>query len=207
MKFLFDIFPVILFFASYKWGERHVDAAQQIANQYLSGLISGNSLNAEQAPILLATALTIIASIAQISYLLLSKKKVDAMLWISFIIIAVFGSATIYFHSDTFIKWKPTVLYWCYAAAFLLGQYVFKKNLLKAAMGSQLTMPETVWAKLSLAWIAYFIFMGILNLYVAFYGGFDQSTWVSFKLYSIGAVPVFVILQSIFISKYIQEPT
>lgn len=207
MKFLFDIFPVILFFVSYKWGERHVDVTQNIANQYLSGVISGNAFSAEQAPILLATALTIIASVGQIGYLLLRKKKVDAMLWISFIIIAVFGSATIYFHSDTFIKWKPTVLYWCYAAAFLLGQYIFKKNLLKAAMGSQLTMPDNVWTKLSLAWIAYFIFMGLLNLYVAFLGGFDQSTWVSFKLYSIAAVPIFVIIQSIFISKYIQEPT
>jgi intracellular septation protein len=205
MKFLFDVFPVILFFISYKWGERHVDFAQQITNQYLSGVISGNAFSMEQAPILLATALTIIASIAQISYLLLSRKKVDAMLWISFIIIATFGSATIYFHSDAFIKWKPTVLYWCYATAFLLGQFIFKKNLLKTAMGSQLAMPEAVWSKLSLVWVAYFFIMGIINLYVAF--SFPTSTWVSFKLYSLGAVPAFIILQSIFLAKYIEEPT
>ena len=205
MKFLFDVFPVILFFISYKLGESHVDIAQQLANTYLSGIVSGNSLTAEQAPILLATALTIIASVFQITYLLISKKKIDAMLWISFIIISVFGSATIYFHSDTFIKWKPTVLYWCYATAFLLGQFIFKKNLLKTAMGSQLTMPEPVWAKLSLVWIAYFFLMGILNLYVAF--SFPTTTWVSFKLYSLGAVPAFIILQSIFLAKYIEEPT
>lgn len=205
MKFLFDVFPVILFFISYKWGERHADFAQQIANQYLSGFISGNSLSIEQAPILLATAITIIASIAQITYLLLSKKKVDAMLWISFIIITVFGSATIYFHSDSFIKWKPTVLYWCYASAFLLSQFIFKKNLLKTAMGSQLSMPDAVWSKLSLVWVAYFITMGCLNLYVAF--NFPTTTWVNFKLYSLGAIPAFIILQSIFLAKYIEEPT
>jgi intracellular septation protein len=204
MKFLFDVFPVILFFITYKLGENHTDLAQQIANQYLSGLISGNAPSAEQSPILLATAITILASIAQITFLLLRKKKVDAMLWISFLIIALFGSATIYFHSDLFIKWKPTVIYWCYALAFLLGQFIFRKNLLKAVMGAQITMPEAVWARLSLVWVVYFLSMGVLNLYVAF--SFPTSTWVSFKLYSIGAIPAFIIIQSIFLSKYIEEP-
>jgi intracellular septation protein len=205
MKFLFDVFPVILFFVSYKLGERYSDVAEQLANNYLSGFVSGNTLSAEQSPIILATALTILASVLQITYLLFRRKKVDAMLWISFIIIAVFGSATIYFHSDTFIKWKPTILYWCYAMAFLLGQFIFNKNLLKTAMGSQISMPEPVWTKLGVVWIAYFIFMGTLNLYVAF--NFPTSTWVSFKLYSIAAVPAFVILQSIFLTKYIEETT
>lgn len=205
MKFLFDVFPVILFFISYKLGEKYTDIAQQLANNYLSSFVSGNSLSAEQSPILLATAITIVASIGQISYLLLRRKKVDAMLWISFIIITVFGSATIYFNSDTFIKWKPTVLYWCYATAFLLGQFIFKKNLLKTVMGSQIAMPETTWAKLSLVWVAYFVAMGLLNIYVAF--NFPTSTWVSFKLYSLGALPVFAILQSVFLAKYVEEPT
>lgn len=205
MKFLFDVFPVILFFVAYKLGENHSEIAQQLANQYLSGLVSGNAPSLEQSPILLATALTILASVAQIAFLLLRRKKVDAMLWISFIIIASFGSATIYFHSETFIKWKPTVIYWCYAGAFLLGQFLFKKNLLKTAMGSQISMPETVWATLSLVWIAYFFLMGILNLYVAF--SFPTTTWVSFKLYSIAAVPAFLIVQGFFLSKYIKEPT
>ncbi|CAN5888353.1 septation protein A [soil metagenome] len=205
MKFLFDVFPVLLFFITYKWGEGHTDMAQQIANQYLSNFVSGSILSIEQSPILLATAVTIIASIAQISYLLLSKKKVDAMLWISFIIIAAFGSATIYFHSETFIKWKPTVIYLCYAVSFLMGQFIFKKNLLKAAMGSQLKMPEPIWSKLSLVWVAYFISMAMINLYVAF--NFSTSTWVSFKLYSIGTLPAFIIAQSLFLSKYIEEPT
>ena len=204
MKFLFDVFPVILFFVSYKLSEKHADIAQQLANNYLSSFVSGSSLNIEQSPIILATAITIIASIAQISFLLLCRKKVDAMLWISFIIITLFGSATIYFHSDTFIKWKPTVLYWCYAAAFVIGQFFFKTNLLKAAMGSQIAMPEAVWAKLNLVWIAYFVFMGLLNIYVAF--NFPTSTWVDFKLYSLAALPIFTILQSVFLAKYVEEP-
>lgn len=205
MKFLFDVFPVILFFVTYKWGENHTDSAQQLANYCLSNFVSGSTLSLEQSPILLATAVTIIASLTQISYLLLRKKKVDAMLWISFLIIAAFGSATIYFHNETFIKWKPTVIYGCYAASFLLGQFIFKKNLLKTAMGSQISLPEKIWEKLSLVWVAYFLIMALVNLYVAF--NFPTSTWVSFKLYSIVTLPAFIVAQSVFLSKYIEEPT
>ena len=204
MKFLFDIFPVILFFISYKWGESNAQFAQEVTNQMLSHLIAGKNVTVEQAPILLATSLAIIASVIQIIYMLVRRKKIDAMLWISFFIITVFGSATIYFQNDLFIKWKPTIIYWCYSLSFLIGQFIFKKNFLKAVMGSQLTMPDQVWDKISLAWVAYFFFMGALNLYVAFH--FSQSQWVSFKLYSIGALPVFLIIQSFFLAKYIEEP-
>lgn len=204
MKFLFDVFPVILFFITYKWGEKNAESSQQIANQILSHLTAGNGIGLEQAPILLATALAIVASVIQIAYLLISKKKVDAMLWISFFIITVFGSATIYFQNDAFIKWKPTIIYWCYGLAFLLSDFFFQKNLLKVAMGGQIVMPDEVWRKLNLVWITYFLVMGILNIYVAF--GYPQSTWVSFKLYSIGALPIFLILQSFFLAKHIQEP-
>ncbi|MEB0141057.1 MULTISPECIES: septation protein A [unclassified Undibacterium] len=204
MKFLFDIFPVLLFFITFKWGESQPAAAQAYVDHYLSGLVSGGVSEAAIAPILLATAITLLASMVQIGYLLVSRKKVDAMLWISFIIIMVFGGATIYFHSEAFIKWKPTVLYWCYAGAFLLAQFVFKKNLIRTAMAAQLTLPEPLWGRLSLAWIAYFVAMGILNLFVAF--NFSTATWANFKLISMLAImPAFIIAQSVFLSKYMEE--
>ncbi len=205
MKFLFDIFPVILFFIAYKLGENHNELAQKLANQFLSDFISGHQVSLEQGPILLATALAIIAALLQIGFLLFTRKKIEAMLWISFIVIVGFGSATIYFHSDTFIKWKPTVISWCYAAAFILGQFIFKKNLIKTAMSSQIQLPEPVWEKLSLAWIGYFLLMGGLNLYVAF--NFSQSAWVSYKLYSLALIPIFIVAQGIALAKYIEEPT
>ena len=126
------------------------------------------------------------------------------MLWISFIVIMVFGSATIYFHSEAFIKWKPTVLYWCYAVAFLLAQFGFKKNLIRTAMESQVKLPEQIWSRLSLAWICFFLVMGIANLLVAY--NFTTSAWANFKLISmIGIMPAFVIIQSLFLTKYMEE--
>jgi len=204
MKFLFDVFPVILFFITFKWGEGHTATAQAYAEKYLSSLVSGGISSPELAPIMLATAVTLGASICQISYLLIRRQKVDAMLWISFIIIMVFGGATIYFHSDTFIKWKPSILYWCYCGAFLLAQFVFKKNLIRTAMESQVKLPEPIWGKLSLAWTAYFFLMGVLNLWVAF--NFSTDTWANFKLISmVGIMPAFIIIQSLFLSKYMTE--
>jgi len=204
MKFLFDLFPVILFFGTFKWGESHVASAQEIASQFLSGLISGGIVSPDQAPILLATAIAMLASVLQIGYLLVRRKKVDAMLWISFVIISVFGGLTIYFHNENFIKWKPTVLYWCYGAALLMGQYIFKKNLIRTAMESQIKLPDSVWTKLGLAWIGYCVVMGFANIFVAF--NFSNDTWVNFKLISMVAImPAFVIAQSLFLSKYMEE--
>ncbi|HJV84877.1 MAG TPA: septation protein A [Noviherbaspirillum sp.] len=204
MKFLFDLFPVILFFSMFKWGEGHPDAAQALAQQYLSGLVNGGVAAADQAPIMLATAIAILATIAQITYLLLRGKKVDTMLWVSLVIITVFGGATIYFHNETFIKWKPTVLYWCFGTALLISQALLGKNLIRLMMEQQVTLPDLVWQRLSLSWAAFFGAMGLVNLYVAY--NFSTAAWVNFKLFGFtGLMFVFVIAQSLFLSKYVKD--
>lgn len=204
MKFLFDLFPVILFFAMFKWGEGHAADAQAIVTQYLSGAVSGGVVSATQAPILLATAVAIVATIGQIAYLLARSKKVDPMLWVSLVIIGFFGGATIYFHNETFIKWKPTVLYWCFGAALFISQILFKKNLIRKMMEQQIKLPDMVWDRLNLAWSSFFFVMGCINLYVAF--TFPTATWVNFKLFGgMGLMFAFVIAQSMFLSKYMKD--
>ncbi|MBY0572965.1 MAG: septation protein A [Undibacterium sp.] len=203
-KFLFDVFPVIFFFIAYRIAEKFAPESQGLANQLFSQFTTGHNVSLALAPILLATGLAIVASTMQIAYVLLKRKKVEVMLWISFFIITVFGGATIYFQNPDFIKLKPTIIYWCFAASFLLSEYVFKKNILKTAMGSQVTMPDEVWAKLSLAWVAFYCVMGSANYYVAFH--FSQDTWVNFKMYSLAALPVFIIGQSFFLAKYLEDP-
>ena len=205
MKFLFDMFPVILFFGVFKWGESHTDAAQSMVGQYLSGLVSGGSVGPEQAPILLATAVAIIATIAQIGYLLARGRKVDGMLWVSLAIIVVFGGATIYFHNEAFIKWKPTVLYWVFAVVLLGAQLLMNKNLIRMMMKGQVELPDPIWTRLNLAWAAFFAAMGVINLYIAF--NFATSTWVNFKLFGfMGLMIAFVVAQTMFLSKYIKDP-
>lgn len=204
MKFLFDLFPVILFFGVFKWAEGHPASAQDLVMHYLGGAMSAGAVTATQAPILLSTAVAIVASLAQIAWLLLRRRKVDAMLWVSLAIIVVFGGATIYFRDDTFIKWKPTILYWAFGLALLVSQLFMKKNLIRVMMEKQVSLPEAIWPRLNLAWILFFAVMGVINIYVAF--NYPLDTWVNFKMFgSMGLMFAFIIGQSLFLSKYMKD--
>ena len=207
MKFLFDLFPVILFFIAYRLGASNQDAAHALAIQTMGGLISGGAVTPEQAPIMLATAVGIIATVLQIGYLLVRGRKVDGMLWLSLGVIVVTGGATIYFHDENFIKWKPTILYWAFALALLVAQVGFRNNLMRKVMEEQIKLPEAVWNRVGFAWMSFFGAMGLLNLFMAFvvFKG-NTSAWVSFKMFgATGLFFAFVVVQTLMLSKYIQE--
>ena len=177
MKFLFDLFPVILFFVAFKFADIYV-----------------------------ATGVAIVATFAQIGWVWTRKRKVDGMLWVSLGVITVFGGATLLLHDEMFIKWKPTVLYWLFAATLLIAEFGFRKNLIKAIMDKQMTLPDPVWRKLMLSWVGFFTVMGVLNLYVAF--NFTTDTWVNFKLFGgIGLMLVFVLLQALVLAKHVHDKT
>lgn len=205
MKLLFDLFPVILFFGVFKFAGANPEAAQAFGSQYLSFAVAGGEVTLKQAPILLSTAVAILATLGQVLWLLARRRHVDNMLWVSLAIIVVFGGATIYFHDEQFIKWKPTVLYWCFALAVLVAQWLMRKNLIRSMMGKQMSLPDPVWDKLNLAWGLFFAAMGALNLYVAF--SFPLEWWVNFKLFGfMGLMIAFIIAQSLFLSRYLKEP-
>jgi intracellular septation protein len=207
MKFLFDFFPILVFFGVFKVADMNKEASLGLVVSYLSGIVAGGAIQPDQAPVMLATVVAIFATILQISYVKLKGRKVDGMLWISFIIITVFGGLTVYFHDDTFIKWKPTIIYWVFALAMAIAQYGFRKNMVRQAMQAQLKLPDPVWDKLGLAWMLFFLALGFLNLLMAFviFKG-NTSAWVSFKAFGItGIVFAFIVVQTLFLSKYIEE--
>ena len=204
MKLLFDFLPILLFFGSFKYGEAHKDWAAAFATEHLGFMVSGGVVGVGVAPVLLATVVVILATIAQVSFLLARGKKVDLMLWVSLALVTVMGGATIWFHSETFIKWKPTALYWFMALALLASQLVFRKNLLQVLLGGQLDLPVPVWRRLSLAWIGFFALMGVLNLYVAF--NFETATWVNFKLFGgTGLMFAFFLAQGLYLSRHLRS--
>lgn len=199
MKFLFDLFPVILFFVSYQIAGSHSEAATAIANQWL-----GHDIAAAQAPILIATGVAIVATFAQIGWLLARGRKVDTMLWVSLGLIVVFGGATLFFHDATFIKWKPTILYWLFSTSLLVSSAVFNKNLIRSFMEAQIKLPDEIWARLNAAWIVFFATMGFLNLYVAF--EFPEATWVKFKLFGgMGLMVVFALGQGFVLARHLEH--
>jgi intracellular septation protein len=174
MKLLLDFFSIILFFVAFKvWG------------------------------IYTATAVAIVATVAQIGWLRYKTGKIEPMQWVSLGVIVLFGGATIVAHNDTFIKWKPTVLYWLMAGTLAAGQLIFRKNLLKSLMGSQMELPDAAWRVTNWSWIVFFSVMGVLNLWVAF--NFDTDTWVNFKLFGgLGLMAVFVVGQAMYLQRYMK---
>jgi len=199
MKLLFDLFPVILFFIAFKYSEKN----PEVAAGWVGSLL-GSAVDVKQAPILLATVVVIAATVAQIVWVHFRHGKVDKMLWVSLVLVSVFGSLTLIFQNEAFIKWKPTILYWVFAGSMAFTAIVLKKNAIKTMLGEQLVLPESIWRRVNLSWIAFFLFMGFLNLFVAF--NFPTETWVNFKLFGgMGLLLVFVFGQGILLSKYVQE--
>jgi len=175
MKFLFDLFPVILFFAAFKLWDIYV-----------------------------ATAAAIGATFLQIGALALLRRRIDPMLWVSLAIIVVFGGATLLLHDETFIKWKPTVLYWLFATVLAAGALVFRRNLIRSLLSAQMRLPDAVWARLNWSWVAFFAVMGAANLAVAY--NFSTEQWVNFKLFgATGLMLVFVVAQALFLARHVEE--
>jgi intracellular septation protein len=175
MKFLFDLFPVILFFVVFKVG----------------GIFA-------------ATATAIAATLLQIAWVAYRHRRVDPMLWVSLVVVGVFGGATLILHNETFIKWKPTVLYWVFGVALVGAQLGWGKNLIKAMMGKQLVLPDPVWNKLGFAWGVFFLVLGVLNLVIAF--NYPTDTWVNFKLFGgTGCMLVFIVAQSLWLARYMKQ--
>lgn len=175
MKLLFDLFPVILFFAAFKLGD-----------------------------IYLATGIAILASIAQIGWLKIVRRPVEPMQWAGLVIIVVFGGLTLILRDETFIKWKPTVLYLSLAAALAVSRWVFGRNLIEKLMGAQIQLPPAIWSRINLAWVIFFASMSALNLWVAY--TFSTDVWVNFKLFgTMGLTIAFVIAQALYMSRFAED--
>ena len=176
MKFLFDLFPVILFFIGFKF-----------------------------YGIFVATAIAIGATLALIVYAKIRHGKVEKMLLINGAIISVLGGVTLLLHDKTYIMWKPTVLYWLLAAVLLISNLFFNKNFIQQMMGKMLDAPKAIWTKLNLAWVVFLIILGFVNLYVAFnYSEDTWVNFKLFGV--TGVMILFIIAQTIILKKYLIEP-
>ena len=175
MKFLTDFFPILLFFIAYQAYDIYV-----------------------------ATAVAIGASAAQVAYFQLRHGKVEKMQWVTLGLLIFFGGLTLLLRDPDFIMWKPTVVNWLFAIAFLGSQYIGKKTLLQRMMDQAVSLPPEIWIRLNYIWVSFFIGIGLLNLYVAY--NFSEETWVNFKLFGmLGVTFVFIIAQGFYIARHVKD--
>ena len=210
MKQLFDFFPILLFFILYKFYLDLPDAVIAAVNAWvpLMNLTPGKADDA----IYLATLAAIVVTVIQVVAAMILVRKVEKMPLITLALLLVFGGATIALKDPLFIQWKPTVINWLFALVFAGSHLIGDRPLVQRMMESALEITEQrVWARLNLAWIAFFVVAGIANLVVApaidpLGLEFSEDTWVDFKLFGLmGMTIVFVIGQAFFIARYVPD--
>jgi len=188
VKQFIDFIPLFLFFIVYKLDPRTVEVAGQQVT--LGGIFS-------------ATGVLIASSIIVYGILFITQRKLEKSQWLTLAACLVFGSLTLAFHSETFLKWKAPVVNWLFALAFAGSHFIGDRLLIKRLMGHALTLPDGVWARLNVAWIVFFLFSGAANLFVAFT---FQSIWVDFKVFgSLGMTLLFLVGQGIYLSRHMHD--
>ncbi|NOQ78103.1 MAG: septation protein A [Gammaproteobacteria bacterium] len=183
MKFIYDFLPIIIFFGTYKLTDNDIYAA---------------------------TTAAIIATLIHSAIQWFMHKKLENQHIINLVVILFFGGLTLLFQDDTFIKWKVTVINWIFGLVLLGSQFVGKKNIIQRQLDEAIQLPESIWVRLNMMWVAFFMFCGLLNLYVAFYYGAEltaearQAIWVDFKMYGmLGLTFAFMIFQIFYLQRHI----
>ena len=172
MKFLFDLFPILLFFVAYKMYDIYV-----------------------------ATAVAIAAAFVQTGLFWLKHRKFEKMHVITLLILIVFGGLTLILRDPVFIKWKPTVVNWLFGLSFLGSQFIGERTLVERMMGHAITVPVPVWRRLNWAWVLFFIAMGLINIYVAYsYSEETWVNFKLFGM--MGLTLVFVFAQAFYLGRY-----
>jgi intracellular septation protein len=203
MTFLYDFFPVLLFFAVYKLyaalPPSLIDAANLLP---FVSLAPGRASDA----IYMATVVAILASAMQVSLHWLRHYRFEKTHLISLAVITIFGGATLALQDPWFIKWKPTILNWLFAAGFLASQFWGEKTLIERMMSHAVTVPRSIWRRVNLGWIGFFLLAGLANILVAY--RFSEETWVNFKLFGLlGLTLAFVLAQALYLSRHMQPDT
>ena len=174
MKLLSDLFPVIVFFVAYQLYDIYV-----------------------------ATQVAIAASALQVAYTKVRYGGVETAQWVTLVLLVLFGGLTLALRDPLFIKWKPTVVNWLFAAAFLLSQIFMQRGLLQRMMDHAITLPDEAWKRLNIAWVLFFFVMGIVNLYVAY--NYSEETWVNFKLFGfLGLTLAFMLAQGFYLARHME---
>ncbi|MFL6622602.1 MAG: septation protein A [Sulfurifustaceae bacterium] len=183
MKILYDLIPLLLFFGAFKAYDIYV-----------------------------ATTVAIAASAVQVGFTWVRARRFETMPLVTLGVLAVFGGLTLALHDDTFIKWKPTLVYWVLGVLVLGSQAIGRKTLIERLLGQQLTLPPAVWVRQNLSWGLFFLALGGLNLYVAFFFRPDldeatrQAIWVNFKVFGLmGLTLLFLLVQGLLLARHMHE--
>jgi len=202
MKLLFDVLPLVFFFATYKIAGRMPDQGAAFATHWLGAIVQGGLVGATEAPALLATVVVLVATLVQVAWTKAVGRKVDTALWISLVLIVIFGGLTVWFHNQMFIMWKPSIYFWGTALVFWGSAALFGKNLFRSMLGAELELPDTVWQRLNFSWVALCALIGLLNILVVY---LLRDYWVAFHTFgTVGLMLAFFVGVFFYLGKHLE---
>jgi intracellular septation protein len=202
VKLLLDLLPIFVFFGAFRVAKWLPQASVALVGGWVGVMDGTAEQQIEMAAVILATLSAIGATAVQIAWLLARRHPIKPSVWISAALIIVFGGLTIWLHNEWFIKWKPSILYWIFAAVLLGGKWIWRRNLLNSLLSQEFELPAPAWDRLLYAWSGFFLALGALNLYVAYQWSTDA--WVNFKTFgAMGLTLAFSIGTGLFVVRYL----
>jgi intracellular septation protein len=181
MKFIFDVLPLVFFFATYKFAGRMPDQGAAFATHWLGAIVQGGVVGATEAPALLATVVVLVATLVQVAWMKAAGRKIDMALWISLVMIVIFGGLTVWFHNQMFIMWKPTIYFWGFGLVFWGSKALFGRNLFRSMLtAAEVELPDAIWQRLNASWIVLCLLIGALNLVMVY---FLRDYWAAFHTF------------------------
>jgi len=203
VKILFDLLPVVVFFGAFRIAKAMPEATAAFVATWLGTIGGVPNQQQELAQVIVASLAAIAAALVQVTWLLARRHPVKPAVWISALLIVVFGGLTVWLHNEWFIKWKPSILYWIFALILIAGKAIWNRNLLGALLSGELDLPGPVWDRLLVAWAAFFVILGAANIFVAY--SWSTDAWVNFKTFGLlGLTLVFSIGSGLYMSRYMK---
>lgn len=202
MKLLLDLLPIVIFFGAFRAARVWPDATLALVAGSLGAIGGTLEEQHELAAVIVATSCAIIVTIVQIAYLALRRLPIKPTVWISAVLIVIFGGLTVWLHNAWFMKWKPSILYWIFALVLVAGRWIWKRNLLGSLLAEELPLPPAVWDRVMYAWAVFFALLGAANLLVAYQSSTD--VWVNFKTFGLlGLTMAFSVGTGIYATRYL----
>jgi intracellular septation protein len=203
VKLLLDLLPVVVFFGAFRLAKSLPEASVALVAGWFGAVGGAPDQQVELSAVILATLSAIAATAIQISWLMLRRLPIKPAVWISAVLIVVFGCLTVWLHNEWFIKWKPSILYWIFAAVLTGGKWIWHRNLLGALLSGELDLPPAVWDRLLVAWTIFFVALGAANLVVAY--AWSTDAWVNFKTFGLlGLTLGFSILTGLYMARFLK---
>ena len=203
MKVLFDLLPVFVFFGAFRLAKSLPEVTLALVAAWVGNLDGTPDQRIELGAVIVASVSAIVATGGQIGWLVVRRQPIKPAVWISAVLVLIFGGLTVWLHNEWFIKWKPSILYWIFALVLAGGKWIWDRNLLGTLLSGELELPALVWDRLLVAWTVFFVLLGAANLYVAY--SWSTDSWVNFKTFGLlGSTLGFSVLSGFYMARYLK---